>query len=333
MENSLFKEKNVLITGATGLIGSYLVRKMLKLGANVIALGRNAQKIESVFKDEIKCENFRLISMNISKSFPENIGNVHYIFHAASPISGAEIAYKPVDTIETNLSGMKNCLEFLKKQKDEKKINGKMIVFSSATVYGNPSESDSTFTEEQTNHAEQLEAIATPYSESKRMIEVLARSYYIQYGVEVVIARMGYVYGYATYKPNTAFYEFVEKALERNDIVINNSGMGKRDNIYVKDVVEGLVLIAEKGKLGEAYNISSNGEKGNYSAIDQIADIIAFCSNEMMDGKKIEVKVRNFEKNRKPGVKLNNDKIKELGWKVTTDLKNGIKETICLYMN
>lgn len=94
-----------------------------------------------------------------------------------------------------------------------------------------------------------------------------------------------------------------------------------------------LVLIAEKGKLGEAYNISSNGEKGNYSAIDQIADIIAFCSNEMMDGKKIEVKVRNFEKNRKPGVKLNNDKIKELGWKVTTDLKNGIKETICLYMN
>ena len=69
MENSLFKEKNVLITGATGLIGSYLVRKMLKLGANVIALGRNAQKIESVFKDEIKCENFRLISMNISKSF------------------------------------------------------------------------------------------------------------------------------------------------------------------------------------------------------------------------------------------------------------------------
>lgn len=290
MENSLFKEKNVLITGATGLIGSYLVRKMLKLGANVIALGRNAQKIESVFKDEIKCENFRLISMNISKSFPENIGNVHYIFHAASPISGAEIAYKPVDTIETNLSGMKNCLEFLKKQKDEKKINGKMIVFSSATVYGNPSESDSTFTEEQTNHAEQLEAIATPYSESKRMIEVLARSYYIQYGVEVVIARMGYVYGYATYKPNTAFYEFVEKALERNDIVINNSGMGKRDNIYVKDVVEGLVLIAEKGKLGEAYNISSNGEKGNYSAIDQIADIIAFCSNEMMDGKKLKLK-------------------------------------------
>lgn len=136
MENSLFKEKNVLITGATGLIGSYLVRKMLKLGANVIALGRNAQKIESVFKDEIKCENFRLISMNISKSFPENIGNVHYIFHAASPISGAEIAYKPVDTIETNLSGMKNCLEFLKKQKDKKKNKWKNdSVFISDSVW------------------------------------------------------------------------------------------------------------------------------------------------------------------------------------------------------
>lgn len=332
MDKFLLQGRRVLITGATGLIGYHLAKKLLESDVHVVAMGRNEQKLKQVFLEEIPNENLELVAFDISNPLPNTIGNVDYIFHAASPISGIEIRQKPVDTIKANLTGTQNCLEYLRHQKSENKTNGKMIIFSSATVYGNACGSDCIFSEEQTDHAEQLAAAAIFYSESKRMVEVLARAYHIQYGTDVVIARMGYVYGYAKCMPDTAFYEFIQAAIERHNILLNNSGMSKRDNIYVKDVVEGLLCIAEKGKSGEAYNISSNGERDNYSAIDQIAHMIAEYSNEITGDKDISVKTKMGKKERNPGVRLNNTKIKSLGWQVTTGLREGIKQTLDLYM-
>lgn len=321
-----FKNKRVLITGATGLIGRHLTEKLVKSGASVIVVGRSRNKLEKVFAEILNYEHLSILEGDVAKTFPVNNTYLDYIFHAASPISGLEIRTKPVDTISANIDGLRNCLEYLKNQE-----SGRLIVFSSATVYGNYDLSkDVIVTEDMTDKADALHTQNTPYSESKRMIEVMSRAYLTQYKVDSIIVRISYVYGYSEPKPATAFYEFIEKAIRGEDIVLNNSGMGRRDNIYVDDVVEGLLLAAKKGVSGEAYNLSSNGDLGNYLAIDEIAEVIAKEASSIQS-KQIHSLVYPIEGNRKPGMKMANFKLKTLGWKVQVSLEEGIRRTISNY--
>jgi nucleoside-diphosphate-sugar epimerase len=324
----VFKGKRILVTGATGLIGSHLVTELLAANADVVAMGRKEERIRSVFHNEIKNKHFSYVIGNISNGINSSIGIFDYIFHAASPISGAEIKLNPVDTISANLDGTRTCLEYLKNQK----AMGRMIVFSSATVYGNQYTENVTFIEDETDKADALHTGNSPYSESKRMIEVLARSYYTQYQVDSVIVRIGYVYGFSNPKPNTAFYEFIGRVLNREDVILNNSGMGRRDNINVDDVVNGLMIVAKNGISGEAYNLSSNGEKNNFRAIDEIAEIIVDTANYLDKDSKIKAIIKPMEGDRKPGMKLDNTKVKELGWNINVTLEDGIRDTIEKYM-
>ncbi|MBR3834621.1 MAG: NAD(P)-dependent oxidoreductase [Lachnospiraceae bacterium] len=329
----VWKNTSVLVTGATGLIGSALVDSLVCIGANVTICGRNEEKIKLIFKKEISENRIKYIVTNVSSGLPEIDDDFDFIFHAASPISGAEIKLNPVDTIEANLSGCRSCLEYLRKQQLKKGKKGRLIVFSSATVYGNHFSEDYIASEEKTNDTDTLDSDNAPYSESKRMIEVLSRAYYKQYEVDSVIVRIGYVYGYSKSMPNTAFYEFIKKAINGEKITLNNSGMGRRDNIYVEDVVDGLMTVAVHGVSGEAYNISSGNDMGNFSAIDEIADVIAKCAYELNINEHSSAEVKPMTEPRKPGLILDNSKIKELGWCVKTELKEGIMSTIKLYIN
>lgn len=327
-----FIGKVALVTGATGLIGSNLVKKLLDEGSKVIALGRNREKIIDVFEDQFSNINFSYKIGNISDGIPASINYVDYIFHAASSISGSEIKSKPVNVIEANIVGTQKCLEFLKYQKDTGKGSGKMIIFSSATVYGSKSTQSYSVSENETELTDALDCESVPYSESKRMVEVLANSYRVQYDVESVIARIGYVYGYTKNKPNTAFYEFIDKAVNGKDIIVNNSTAARRDNIFIDDAVNGLIAIATMGISGESYNISSNGEKDNFKAIDEIAHIIVRTMNEMRPDKPISIFVKESENKRPCSVMLNNNKLKGLGWLLETSLQNGIRNTLEKYM-
>lgn len=327
----MWKNKQIFITGATGLIGAQLTKKLVDCGAVVTVCGRSEEKIKQIFAEQIKQDKLKFVVTDISKGFPESTCSPDYIFHAASPISGAEIKEKPVDTINANLEGTKNCLEFLKKQAEREK-KGRLVIFSSATVYGNEFTENFVASEEETQYADALDSSNTPYSESKRMIEVLARAYNVQYNVDSVIVRIGYVYGYAKNMPKTAFYEFINKAIKGEIITLNNSGMGRRDNIYVEDVVRGLLIVAAKGNACEAYNISSAGEKNNFMAIDEIANIIAKTAHALGINKNKEARVKPLMGTRNPGLMLDNKKIKKLGWTVETNIAKGIEETIKKYM-
>lgn len=321
-----FEGKRVLVTGATGLIGSYLTKRLLNEGAIVIAAGRNEDKLKVVFGNVDNAEKLVLKVFDAADGIPDDVGTIDYFFHAASPISGVEIKEKPVETIRANLYGVQNGLEYLRKQN-----SGRMIIFSSATAYGNQLDYEMIVNEENTDRADPLHTLNTPYSESKRMIEVLAGAYYRQYGVDSVIVRIGYVYGPAVSMPNTAFYEFIKKAIRGEDVILNNSGMARRDNIYVDDVVNGLVKVAISGNSGEAYNISSNGDKENYKAIDELAAIIVNVANEANPQRLIKCVVKPIDGERNPGMKLDNHKLKKLGWNVEVDIESGIRETYMKY--
>ena len=328
-----FENKTVLITGATGLLGTHLVRRMLSYkDCYVIALGRRMNKLEEVFDGYIGNGELVLMEGDVTDKMPEIGRSIDYIFHAASPIAGDIIRNHPVSVIKPNVVGTINCLEYLKKEKIEKGIAGKMVVFSSATVYANTGEKDVIAHESETSIADTLEASNAPYSESKRMAEVIARSYTKEYELDVLIARFSYLYGYTKQAPNTAFYEFINKAIRGEELLLNTNAAPRRDNIYVEDAIDGLFYICEKGASGESYNVSSGLDSGNFAAIDEIAETIAEVANEMVKGVNITVSFRENQISRKPGIILDNSKLKELGWRVNTSIRDGVEKTFSSYI-
>lgn len=323
-----FSDKTVLVVGATGLIGSRIVNTLVQnQTTRVIAIGRSINKLYSMFRQFLLFANFSVVVHDINEPLP-NLGQIDYIFQAAGTISGSEIKEKPVNAIKPNIIGNINCLEYLRSQKESCHHNGRLVVFSSATVYNNNGNEDIIVDESQTEIAEHLESPISPYSESKRMIEVIARSYYKQYGIDVVIARFGYVYGFSYFAPETGFFDFMNKAVRGENIRIKNPNMARRDNIYVEDAVDGTLQICLKGKSGEAYNVSSGGALNNYCSLDEIAGYMSQIVKEKFD---IDTEVcipLNGEKHRDPGIVLDNSKLKGLGWNVSYDIINGINDSL-----
>lgn len=318
--------KTVLITGATGLIGSNLIDRLLKARCErIIAVGRSESKLRAVFGKYAGEGRLVLLEHDVAKPLPQDLGCVDWIFHAASPVSGSTIRTAPASVVQSNLQGAINCLDYLRTQKDTKGESGAFVVFSSATVYGHAGREDVCRSESETVACEQLDSQTAPYSESKRMTEVLALAYGRQWGVDVRIVRFSFVFGPCPVLPKTAFYEFVGKALGGEDLVFLNAGFGRRDNIYVDDAIDGLLLVCERGETCKAYNISSNGELGNFAAIDEMASVIARLANEASNVN-IHV-VLPLAESRTGGVLLDNSRIKTLGWTVRTSLEEGIRRT------
>lgn len=324
-----FNNKTVLITGATGLIGSHIVDKLMAMGdVRVIALSRTEEKIRECFSNHIGNKRFSYVAQDVSEpiNLPVNTA-IDYIFHAAGPMERNVISSRPLDVIYPNLMGTINCAKLLLRQK-ENGINGRLVIFSSVTVYGNNTGGDITVTEIDSNVTERLENASAAYSQSKRMMEVIALAFHKQMGLDTVIARISTVYGYTKYLPDSAFFEFINKASVGEDITINNSMAAKRDNIYIDDAISALLCICQNGISGEAYNVSSNGEMGNFAAIDEIAEAIAATANELF-GNQVKVHLNRVDYGKRaPGLMLGNEKLKQLGWKVNVGLIEGIKRTL-----
>lgn len=329
----VFDGKTVLITGATGLIGSNLCAAILNNStAKVIALSRCQDKLERVFQNFLSKPNFTCIAKDICEplAFLERID---CIFHAASPISGAIISEKPVDVILPNVEGIRNCLEFMREQESRSGVKGRTVIFSSATVYGNTTPFDRIVHEDDTECQTKINAPNAPYADSKRMAEILTGAYIRQYDVDAVIARIGYVYGHCREFPNTAFYSFMKTAFDGQNILIHNPSMARRDNIYIDDVISGLLALYERGICGEAYNISSAGEKGNFAAADEMScEIVNIANQEGYCKEAVKVEYSSEVKQRQPGVLLSNEKLKSLGWELECSLRFGIKKTMDLFL-
>lgn len=319
----------ILVTGATGLIGSHLIKELLKGDVVLYTAGRSVAKLKDSFKEYLENPNLHFCEYGETIANIEALGHLDYIFHLAGPIDPEIIRNRPMDVVRPNVIDLNKILEYAAKEK-KNNHHCRVVVTSSCAIYQNNLDTDITVAEEDSARTDYAGDTFACYTESKRYAELMSLSYAKQYGVDVVVGRISYVYGYTKHMPQTAIYSFMGRALKGEKIEVQTVNLPRRDWIYVDDVVTGLIIIATKAKSGEVFNISSNGDKENYAALDEFARSI--CKVVYKNATEEHLFAPKSEQ-RKPGLRFNNAKLKECGWKVNFSLEEGIKETIMYYQN
>lgn len=312
--------ETVLVTGATGLIGSNLIKYLLDNNYKVIGLVRNIEKAKKKLPEN---NNLSFVIGDITE--PIDIPDeVDYIVHGASNTSSKAFIAEPVEIINTAIQGTKNMLELAK----EKKVKS-FVYLSSMEVYGCPS-TDEKIAEDHNTNLDTM-SVRSSYPESKRMCECLCTAYYKEYGVPVKVIRLTQTFGKGVeYNDSRVFAEFARCAIEGRDIVLHTRGKTKRCYLSTDDAVSAIMTVMLKGKNGEAYN-AANEE--TYCSIYEMAQMVAHeCA-----GNKISVRIEIEDENKygfAPVLRMNLDtsKLQSLGWKANGDLKFLFAELID-YMN
>ena len=318
------KGKRVLITGATGLIGTCLIDALMTLNKNnnyditVVAVGRDCEKVQSHFPEYVKTPWFTIIQQNVIDPFSDSL-SADFIFPLASNTHPLYYSKFPVETILTNIKGAENALELAVKC-------GAAVVYpSTVEIYGNARGED-IFTEDYTGSLN-LSNSRSCYTESKRVCESLCQSYITERGVNVKIARLSRIFGPTVLATDTkASSQFINKAVVGEDIVLKSEGKQFFSYTYVADAVNALLYIAINGEIGVPYNISN--ESCNVRLRD-FADYCAECA-----GKKVVFELPSEVERKGYSVAsyaiLDNNRLVSIGWRPKYTMKDAIQRTVTI---
>ena len=310
---------NILVTGATGLIGGCLVETLMmnpQRDYQVYASGRNEERARQRFADFADDKAFHFIQYDVLKPLVSDV-RFDYIIHAASNASPNFFAQKPVEVIKSNIDGVANLMEYGLQHGMQR-----FLYVSSGEVYGEGDGRE--FTEDYSGYVN----CATPracYPSSKRAAETLCVSYAAEYGADVVIARPCHVYGpHFTEQDNRVYAQFIRNVLRGEDIVMKSTGEQYRSWCYVVDCVSALLHILLKGSCGETYNIA---DAGSNISIRELAEAIA-----AIGGLKVVLDLPDADEKRgfNPVTKsvFSTEKLESLGWLPQNHIHTGLLHTI-----
>lgn len=316
----------ILITGATGLIGSCMVDALLYANRclnkkyTVYAASRNLEKLKNRFSyisDGI--DGIHFLEYDVCHPLEAEL-DLDYVIHAASNADPGSYAKYPTETILTNVIGIQNVLDYARKHQSTQ-----VLFTSTMEVYGQI-DCDRMLKEEDFGRI-LFQDIRAGYPESKRVAELLCKSYFVQYQVPVRIARLGYIYGPTMLQmDNKVIAQFIRNIVQSEDIHLKSTGIQRRSYCYVADAVQGLFWILLYGKDGESYNVA---DKNSTTTIRELAETAARCGNCKV--------VHDYD----PGLNLapsgmlhavlDTEKIEKLGWSPRYSLKDGLEQTKRIY--
>ena len=316
------KNKTVLITGASGMVGSYMLYVLLMLndkyhyGIKVLAMLRNEKKLPEEVRER---DDVAIICHDVTKVFQYD-GEIHYIIHAASPASPLIMQNHPVETIAANTIGTFNTLSLAK----EKSSEGYLFI-SSREIYGQPDEGQEFFYEDTYGFVDQLNPRSC-YSEGKKAAETMCVSFHAEYGLNTKIARLAHTYG-----PGMSIYDgrvqadFLKNVFQNEDIVLKSEGTAVRTYTYIADAIAGLYrILLDSEEI--VYNIGN--EDGKVS-IRELAEILVNIYPER--GLKLVFDIpEGGTKGTAPytlGI-LNSRKLRALGWTPRYSIREGFKRTL-----
>lgn len=317
--------KSILITGASGLIGSFLIDVLMEknlhgLNCKVYALGRNLEKAKNRFERYWTSPFFEFVSHDINEPLElEKADQVDFVVHLASNTHPVAYATDPIGTVTANIIGTNNLLKFAVKHHAER-----FAFASSNEIYGE-NRGDVEFFDEKYCGYIDSNTLRAGYPESKRCGEALCQAYKKQENLDVVIPRFTRSYGPTMLKTDTkAISQFIKKAVDGDNIVLKSTGTQYYSYTYVADAVAGFLTVILKGENGEAYNIA---DEASDIMLKDLAKIIAdFAGKEVVFELPDETEKAGYSKATK--ARLDGSKLKKLGWTARYDIKQGLERTM-----
>lgn len=318
--------RSVMLSGATGLIGSFFVDVLLEknsidgMNCTIYVLSRDVEKAKARFSKFAYDSLLNFIPYDVSQPLiRDDIGRVDYILHLASNTHPVQYSTDPIGTITTNIIGLKNMLDFAVDHDA-----ARFVFASSNEIYGE-NRGDVEFFDENYCGYINSNTIRAGYPESKRCGETLCQAYKAQKGLDVVISRFTRSYGPTMLMTDTkAISQFIKKGIAGEDIILKSAGTQFYSYTYVADAISGLLLVLLKGKIGEAYNIA---DETSDIMLKDLAKIIAEMTGvnivfEVPD----EVEAIGYSKATK--ARLDGHKLKALGWEPKYNIYRGVNKTI-----
>ncbi|MBQ4312577.1 MAG: NAD-dependent epimerase/dehydratase family protein [Clostridia bacterium] len=315
---------SIMITGAAGLIGSFLTdtlmyrNRVMGAAIDVYVLELRASAAESRFPSYIGDEHFHIVEQSVTDPIALD-GRIDYIIHAASPADPASFVKSPVETMKANFIGTDNILSFARDCGSTR-----VLYISSGEFYGQYDGESDSFREDYCGTVD-YHSFRSCYPSSKRASEVLCQSYRHEYGVGSVILRPCHVYGAGfTERDSRAIQQFIRSVLAGEDIVMKSRGEQVRSICYISDCASALLYVLLCGEDGEAYNLAS---PDSIHSIREMAEIIAreggrCVTFEIPD----EAEKSGFNKVTRSV--LSHEKLCSLGWKPLTNFPDGIRKTL-----
>ena len=319
------KGKSVLLSGATGLVGSFLVDVILTknsgdLDCTVYALGRSEEKAKSRFSKWLNDQHLLFFPYDINKPVKRpDLGTIDYVLHMASNTHPMQYSTDPIGTITTNIVGVQNMLEFAVEH------HATRFAFTSSNeIYGENRGDVERFTEDYCGYINS-NTMRAGYPESKRCGEALCQAYKAQKGLDVVIPRPTRSYGPTMLMSDTkAISQFIRKGIAGEDIVLKSEGTQYYSYTYVADAVSGLLYVLLKGENGEAYNIAD--ERSDIMLKDLAGVIAGIAGKKVVFETPDAVEAAGYSTATK--ARLDGSKLKRLGWTANYGIQSGMRRTI-----
>lgn len=316
-----FKNKKLFITGSSGLIVSFLIDTLMYLNkfenynTHIYATFLSENELNDRFSNYANEEYFHPIIQDITKEFHLDM-DADFIIHAASITHPFLYNTKPVETMMLNITGTKNVWDYAKSCS-----NARCLFLSTFEVYGEINQ-DKSLTENDIGILN-FTIPRSCYPESKRACETLCASYIKEYGLSIMTVRLGYIYGPTVQLASSkADVQFLNNALNKEDIILKSTGEQKRSYCYVADVVSGMMTVLLNGENGEAYNISNSKE--SFSLKDFATKLAALADVKLTFDIPVDENPKNtFVSNSI----ISSDKLESLGWKAVFSADEGITHT------
>lgn len=294
----------ILVTGATGLIGSTLVRCLLALnkGIQITCPIRNLKKAKAIYGDDV--QSIRFIECDLVEylnSLTEK-DDFKYIVHCASPTVGRYMTEHPVETYMLAIDSTRAILEYARKKQTD-------IVYVSSLEYYGQNFDDTLITEDMQGYVNITDPRSS-YPLGKRAAEYLCVAYAKQFDVNAKVARLTQTFGAGvSVDDNRVFAQFARSVIEGTNIVMHTKGESAKPYCYTTDCISAILYILIRGEKGEAYNVAN---EETYISIQDMADFLCAHFNPQL---KVVVE-EHPEMGYAPVTKLNlsAEKLKSLGW-------------------
>jgi len=305
----------ILITGGTGFIGSHLCQRLLNEGNYIICLDNNfTGKMENI--TSIKNHpNFEFIRHDITQPI---LLEVDQIYHLACPASPKAYQYNPIKTIKTNILGTLNALGIAKR------VKATILLTSTSEIYGDPTINPQV--EEYWGNVNPI-GIRSCYDEGKRVAETLMMEYNRSNQTQIRIARI-----FNTYGPNMdkndgrVVSNFINQAINQQDITIYGTGDQTRSFCYVDDTVEALIKLMNQNKTNGPINIGNPYEMTMNELSQKILTLMPYSSSKIV----YEPLPNDDPRQRRPDI----SKAEEyLDWTPSTKLEDGLNKTIKYFLD